>query len=111
MSESTLAVDDFFNKFCRTMGGHKNEYASILCSAFNTIVQVCSPRHLICVIGYPLAIYSSSGIVEPLENSEDLQLQIGEIKEAVEMATGSVAFSNIEATRGKFANLQFSISS
>ena len=43
-----------FHKLCRTMGGHKtildafpdsNEYVSIFCAAFNTVVQVCSSRH------------------------------------------------------------------
>ena len=40
---------DVFHKLCRTMGGHKtildmfpdsNEYVSIFCAAFNTVVQV-----------------------------------------------------------------------
>ena len=69
-------AQDFFHKLCRTMGGHQtilnafpesNEYMSIFCAAFNTIVQVRSSRHHIRVGEEPLAIYSSSGIVEPSE--------------------------------------------
>ena len=46
-------AQEFFHKLCRTMGGHKtilnafpesNEYMSIFCAAFNTIVQVYSSR-------------------------------------------------------------------
>ena len=45
---------DLFHKLCRTMDGHKtildafpqsNEYVSIFCAAFNTIVQVCPSQH------------------------------------------------------------------
>ena len=47
-------AQEIFHKLCRTMGGHKtildafpesNEYVSIFCAAFNTIVQVRSSRN------------------------------------------------------------------
>lgn len=69
-------AQEFFHKLCRTMGGHKtilnafpdsNEYMSIFCAAFNTIVQVRSSHHWIRVREEILAIYSSEGIVEPSE--------------------------------------------